>query len=277
MNIKVLDLSEHNGEINFEKVKKAGIDTIILRIGWIGNKENHTLDKKFNEYYKQARLYNFKIGYYVYSYCLNTKAIESGARWAEKQIINKQVDLPIFIDMEDQTLYKLSDTELTNHVVKFCEYFKSNGYKTGVYASKYWFTSKFEWKRIEKYYIWLAEWNKKTSHTFKNKVNIWQYTSDGHVDGIKTRVDMNIYYNYEEQTENKKKDEDFGMIKIYENGSTIETVYADSSCSMIIGSLNKYEKCECLGVKNGRYIVRYKIDGTNNYKVGFVKYNGGIK
>lgn len=275
MNIKVLDLSQHNGNIDFKKVKDSGIDTIILRIGWIGNKENHTLDTKFNEYYKQARFYDFKIGYYVYSYCLTTKAVESGARWTQKQLYNKKIDLPIFIDMEDQTLYKCSDKELTNHVVTFCQYFSNNGYKTGLYASKYWFTSKFEWKRIEKYYIWLAEWNNKSKYTFKNKVDIWQYTSDGHVNGIKTRVDMNIYYN--DEKENNRKDEDFEMVKIYSNGSTPETVYADSSCSMIIGKLNKYEKCDCLGVKNGRYIVRYKIDGTENYKVGFVKYNGGIK
>lgn len=271
MKEKVIDISEHNGTIDFERVKKSGINKVIIRIGWIGNKENHTLDEKFNEYYKQARLYNFQIGFYVYSYCLTTKAIESGMRWAEKQICNKQVDLPVFIDMEDMSIYICSDTELTRHVTTFCKFFKQKGYPTGVYASKYWFTSKFDWNKIKNYKIWLAEWNNKSNHTFKNKVDIWQYTSDGHVAGIKGRVDMNYLYDYEE------KEEDFEMAKTYRNGSTPEIVYSDSSCSMAIGRLNPRETCECLGIVNNRYIVKYKIDGTANYKVGFVKYNGGIK
>ena len=50
-----------------------------------------------------------------------------------------------------------------------------------------------------------------------------------------------------------------------------------SSCTKVVGSLNTWEKCECLGIVNGRYIVKYKVDGTNNYKVGFVKYSGGVK
>lgn len=67
------------------------------------------------------------------------------------------------------------------------------------------------------------------------------------------------------------------MAKTYKNGSTKETVYADSNLSIKIGSLNVREQCECLGIVNGRYIVKYKIDGSNNYKVGFVKYNGGVR
>ena len=74
-----------------------------------------------------------------------------------------------------------------------------------------------------------------------------------------------------------EKKEEFEMAKTYKNGSTKETVYADSSCSKVIGSLDTYEQCECLGIVNGRYIVKYKVNGTNNYKVGFVVYSGGIK
>lgn len=74
-----------------------------------------------------------------------------------------------------------------------------------------------------------------------------------------------------------EKKEEFEMAKTYRNGSTKETVYVDSLCSKVIGSLDPREQCECLGIANSRYIVKYKVNGTNNYKVGFVKYNGGIK
>ena len=66
------------------------------------------------------------------------------------------------------------------------------------------------------------------------------------------------------------------MAKTYKNGSTIENVYADTGLTVKIGSLNTYEQCECLDIVNGRYLVKYKVDGTNNYKCGFVKYSGGV-
>ena len=66
-------------------------------------------------------------------------------------------------------------------------------------------------------------------------------------------------------------------MKIYKNGSTVELVYADSNCTQQIGSLNPYEQCECYGLFSGRAVIRYRIDGTSNYKVGFVKWIGGVK
>lgn len=66
-------------------------------------------------------------------------------------------------------------------------------------------------------------------------------------------------------------------MKEYKNGSTKETVYADSNCTQKIGILNPYESCECLGIFENKAIVRYKIDFSNNYKVGFVRWLGGVK
>ena len=66
-------------------------------------------------------------------------------------------------------------------------------------------------------------------------------------------------------------------MKIYQNGSTIETVYADTNCSIKIGSLNKYEKCDCFGIFNNKAMVRYQVGNTGNYKIGFCKWLGGVK
>ena len=65
--------------------------------------------------------------------------------------------------------------------------------------------------------------------------------------------------------------------KSYKNGSTAETVYADTGKSTKIGSLDKNESCTCLAKINGMYLVKYKVNGTSNYKVGFVVYSGGVK
>lgn len=71
--------------------------------------------------------------------------------------------------------------------------------------------------------------------------------------------------------------EEFEVAKTYKNGSTKEIVYADTSLKTKTGSLNAYEVCECLAIVNGKYLVKYKVDGTSNYKCGFVKYSGGVK
>lgn len=66
-------------------------------------------------------------------------------------------------------------------------------------------------------------------------------------------------------------------LKTYKNGSTEEIVYADTDCTVKIGSLNPREKCDCYGIFNDRAVVRYKVNGTENYKIGFCKWTGGVK
>ena len=78
-------------------------------------------------------------------------------------------------------------------------------------------------------------------------------------------------------TEANDEREEFEVAKTYKNGSTPEVVYADTSLKTKTGSLDAYEKCECLAIVNGRYLVKYKVNGTSNYKCGFVKYSGGVK
>ena len=67
------------------------------------------------------------------------------------------------------------------------------------------------------------------------------------------------------------------MARVYQNGSTPETVFADTNLSKKIGSLNPWEKAEYLSIDNNRPLVRYKVDGTNNYKCGYVLWRAGAK
>ena len=66
-------------------------------------------------------------------------------------------------------------------------------------------------------------------------------------------------------------------VRKYINGSTIENIYADTSLTKKIGYLNPREECDCFGIFNNRPMVRYKVDGSNNYKIGFAKWTGGVK
>lgn len=73
---------------------------------------------------------------------------------------------------------------------------------------------------------------------------------------------------------NVKNDGSDIEMKTYQNGSTSENVYSDTACTVKIGSINPRESCDCLGIFNNRAMVRYKVDGSNNYKIGFCKWLG---
>ena len=273
---KGIDISEHNGTIDFEKVKNSGVDFVIIRIGWIGNKENHTLDNKFEEYYKQAKLAGLKVGIYVYNYCKSIEAVKSGAKWVLDNLKNREIDMPIFLDMEDSSIIDVTNLNLL--CKEFCNIINQTQYISGIYANKDWFINKLTIQELLNYKIWLAEWNNQENHTLGYKVDLWQYTSIGEVPGINGRVDLNKClcncYDNNDIIINNGDDEE---VKVYQNGSTEEAVFSDTNCTNKIGSLNKYEKCECLGIFENRAIVRYKVDNKNNYKIGFVKWLGGVK
>lgn len=80
--------------------------------------------------------------------------------------------------------------------------------------------------------------------------------------------------------ENENKNIESGSdepVRKYKNGSTTENVYADTACTKKIGSLNPREECDCFGIFNNRAMVRYQVNGSSNYKIGFCKWLGGVK
>ena len=90
-----------------------------------------------------------------------------------------------------------------------------------------------------------------------------------------------IRYNLGEQEKPVPEDKDEGgdleMARVYQNGSTPEPVFADTGLTKKIGSLNPWEKAEYLSIDNDRPLVRYKVDGSNTYKCGYVRWKGGAK
>lgn len=272
--MKIIDISQHNGNIDFYKVKNNGIDGVIIRVGWIGNKNNHTLDKKFEEYYNKAVEVGLQIGFYVYSYCKTLDALISGTNWFIEKIKFKQCNLASFLDLEDPTIEYLDKEELTSQAEEFCKKIENNGIKAGVYASEYWFKNKMYIDRLITYKIWLAKWTtQQPQEDFR--YDLWQYSSQGRIEGISTFVDMNLCINCE-NGENSNNEGEFEM-KIYQNGSTFEPVYQDVLCKRQIGYLNKYEECKCYGIINNVALVVYNVDNTNDKKAGFVKWLGGLK
>lgn len=191
---KGIDISEHQGKIDWNKVKNSGIEFAVIRLGWIGNKNNHTLDKYFKINYENARKAGIKIGTYVYNYCNSLDTLRGAIDWVKSNLQSLTFELPVFLDMEDNSIVGIGKTNLTNQCLMFCSRIKNElNLNTGVYANKNWFTNMLDVNQIinQGYKIWLAEWNEKENHTANFKVDLWQYSSNGSVNGISGRIDMN--------------------------------------------------------------------------------------
>lgn len=188
----ILDLSQHNGYVDFEKIKASGIDSVILRIGWIGNTNNHTMDSRFIQYYQGAKNNGFKVGCYVYNYCKNLDTLKNGIEWliGKIKINNLKFELPVFLDMEDRTISACGKNLLTDMSVKFCEEITRNGLIAGVYANLNWWKLYLDVEKLKNYKIWLAQYTSKENHSANFKVDLWQFTECGKVTGISGNVDM---------------------------------------------------------------------------------------
>ena len=208
MKIKGIDVSKHQGNIDFAKVKNDGIEFVIIRIGYGGS--SPVKDAKFEENYKNAKANGLKVGVYLYSYADSESDIEIELEKTIEWLDNREIDLPVYFDVEDQKEQgKLSIETLSNLVLKYCDGIEKAGYWAGIYASKSWLETKLNMHKLNRFTLWVAQWSNML--TYLGNYGMWQYTSNGSVAGIQGRVDMN--YQLEElggkiHTSNKKSNEE---------------------------------------------------------------------
>ena len=190
--LKGIDISVHQGNVDFNKVKSDGIQFLILRSGFA-----KTVDRMFHTYVKGAKAAGIPIyGVYHFSYALNTEQAEQEADFCiselEKAGLGK--DTIIFFDLEyDSVTYAKSNnviigkTKCSAFTRAFCQRVTEKGYKAGVYSNIDYYRNMFEHDLFSKYVFWLADWSGDADY----KCDFHQYTSKGSVSGIKGNVDMN--------------------------------------------------------------------------------------
>lgn len=249
--MKGIDVSKHNGSIDFKKVKDSGIDFVIIRIGYGGSAP--VKDEKFEENYKNARANGLLVGAYIYSYADSTSDIIQEKEAVIKWLGGKHLDLPVFLDLEDKKTGKCTREEITTFANEFCKYVEQNGYTSGIYANKYWLLNKIDVNNLINNImpcIWLAEWNNEAS--YPGIYTIWQYTSKGSVNGIKGNVDLN--YLYDDNIINNENNESSG----YSGNSIVD--YLKS-----IGIDSSFKNRKKLGKENG--INNYTGTAEQNLKL----------
>ena len=203
-----IDVSYHNGNLDWSVIKNAGVEFAILRAAYRGYGDEGTLlkDSKFAEYIRGAQSYGIPVGAYIYSQAITTKEAVQEANYILNIVKNYSLDLPIVFDYEFSPSSEgrtnlawaegeLNKTKMTDITLAFCNTIKSAGYDVMVYANKTFLNKNIDHEVIEDagYEIWLAHYTKSTDYT--GDYRIWQYTSTGRIPGIADKVfDCNFMY-----------------------------------------------------------------------------------
>ena len=192
-----IDVSKWNKEIDWESVRAAGVDFAIIRCGYRGSKTGALVeDPYFKKNVEAAEAAGIKVGIYFFTQATNEIEAVEEASMALMLCRNYKLALPIFIDTEGAGGNGRADglgVETRTAVCEaFCRTIENSGFNAGVYASKNWFINNLSTENLSDYTIWLAQYSREA--TYDGRYDLWQYTSAGTIEGIETRVDLNMCY-----------------------------------------------------------------------------------
>ena len=189
--IKGIDVSSWQGNIDFGKVKASGIDFVIIRAGF--GREVSQKDNCFEQNYKNAKAAGLDVGAYWYSYADSAEDAVREAKACMEVIKGKKFEYPIFFDLEEQSQFAKGKNFCDSVIKAFCGELEKNGYLAGLYCSTYYLNNFVSNNVAGKYPLWVAQYNYRCTYT-ANKYGIWQYSSEGRVNGISGNVDMDYCY-----------------------------------------------------------------------------------
>ena len=201
--IKGIDISEFNGIIDFNKVKEAGINFVMIRATYGRKKE----DKFFHKNVKGCIEAGLPFGFYYYSYAIDEETALEEVDFFLKTVgkYREYVHYPLAIDMEDSDGYKkernaISKENLTKICEIACKRIRENSFIPMIYANADYFKNYLDEEKLKDCPKWIAWWSQ-NANIDKTKYSIWQYKSTGIVDGIGTKVDMNeSFFDYQKYT-----------------------------------------------------------------------------
>ena len=188
--MKGIDVSVHNGNIDWQKVKNAGIDFAILRAGY--GRLASQKDERFEQNYSGAKAAGIPIGAYWYSYAMSEDEARLEADVFLSIIKGKQFEFPVYYDVEEKKQFALGKEKVSAIMRAFLERVEAAGYFVGLYGSASSLTTHTADDIKSRYTIWLAHWVNQTS--YGGAYGIWQHSEKGRVDGINGNVDLDIGY-----------------------------------------------------------------------------------
>lgn len=192
-----IDVSEHQGRIDWDAVKASGIDFAILRVGFGAPsfRGRGRVDYQFDRNISECERLGIPYGVYIYSNALDDRQAADEASMVIDCLSGHNPRLPVYYDLEDNKI--IADgrqSGIASRAQTFCNRISAAGYKPGIYANLNWFNNILTDPvfKSSSWDHWIAQYNSKCDYT--GNYSFWQYTSSGKVSGISGNVDMNYAY-----------------------------------------------------------------------------------
>ena len=196
--VKVIDVSVHQGNIDWEAVKADGVEYAFIRLGYRGyTKGDLFLDGNYERNMRGAAEAGIKVGVYFYSQAVSPREAREEAQFVLENLQGYQLDLPVVFDIEgaQNWRYRTSGMSVqtgTDVVVAFCEAIRQAGYDTMLYSYSKFLVENLDLSQLQQYDLWLAQYYQVPF--FPYNFRIWQYDYQGSVAGIPTGVDVNLMF-----------------------------------------------------------------------------------
>lgn len=187
---KGIDVSQYQNPIDFNAVKKSGVEFVIIRAGY--GKFINQKDPCFENHYAKAKAAGLNVGVYWYSYATTVTDARLEARTCLEAIKGKKFEYPIYFDLEERKQFNTGSTNCSNLVKAFCDEIEKAGYFAGLYISRSPLQQYISKEVANKYALWIAEYSNKCN--YEGTYGMWQYSSTGKVDGIAGNVDLDYCY-----------------------------------------------------------------------------------
>lgn len=195
---KGIDVSKHQGDIDWQKVAADGVEFAFIRVGNRGYGSGAIVDDmQFEKNITGAISNGIKVGVYFFSQAITVEEAKEEAEYVLQKIAPYKITCPVVLDVEkvadsEARMNKISKEERTENTLIFLETIENAGYKPMLYHNMEMATLKMDMSRLEKYEKWFAYYNKEFYYPYA--YSVWQYTDKGRVDGIDGNVDMNISF-----------------------------------------------------------------------------------
>lgn len=191
MAVHGIDISQWQGNnVDFKKVKAAGIKFVILRAGY--GRYLVQKDPTFESNYARAKAAGLAVGAYWYSYASNASEARTEAQTFAEAIKGKTFEYPVYFDLEEGKQFALGKSVCSSMVEAFCGEMEKRGYFAGLYMSRSPLTQYITPDVQKKYALWIAEYGSKCN--YGGSYGMWQNSSSFKVAGINGNVDHNYAY-----------------------------------------------------------------------------------
>lgn len=194
-----IDVSTHQGKINWEKVKDSGVQFAMIRVGYRGYADGKVHeDNTFHYNIKEAIKHKIPVGVYFFSQAINEQEVKEEAQFLLERIRAYFISLPVVYDLEyvqqdsNRRIGLLTKEDMTRHAKLFMDTIRNNGYQAMIYSSTKVYGQMFELKEIQQYPVWVAEYDRTVRYPYQ--FQMWQYSQSGNIAGIGQPVDLNVWF-----------------------------------------------------------------------------------